>query len=325
MRSTAFVLCLSIMLGPLAAEGQPTATIPRIGYLWSGPSGSDPTETRGLRQGLGELGWIDGQNIAIESRYADGNLDRLPGLLAELIRLKVAVLVTPGTPVTAVAKRMAGTTPVVSVSNDPVGSGFVQSLARPGGTITGLSFGADAGFSGKWLELVKETTPKASRVAIIWNPTNRSNAAAVEEMKVLAPKLGLRLSSPAVRTPADIDAAFATLSRTRVGAVIIASDPFITAQRAQVARLAIANGLPTVSSLRYYVDSGGLMAYGPNLFLYRRAAFYVDRILKGAKPADLPVEQPTKFELVINLKTAKSLGLTIPPSVLARADQVIDP
>ena len=192
----AVVLTVSLTFSPLAAEGQPTGTIPRIGYLWSGRSGSDPAETRGLRQGLGELGWIDGQNILIESRYADGNLDRLPGLFAELISLKVAVLVTAGTPVTAVAQRVAGTTPVVSVSNDPVGSGFVQSLARPGGTITGLSFGADAGFSGKWLELVKETTPKASQVAIIWNPTNRSNAAAVGEMKVLAPKLGLRSRRP---------------------------------------------------------------------------------------------------------------------------------
>jgi ABC-type uncharacterized transport system substrate-binding protein len=321
-RQFLFAVALSALAVPLAAWAQSTVT--RIGYLWSGPRGSDPTETGGLRQGLRDLGYVEGQNIVIEYRYAEGNLDRVPRLLAELINLKVAVLVTPGTPVTAAAKRGAGTTPVVSVSNDPVGSGFVQSLARPGGTITGLSFGADAGFSGKWLELVRETAPTASRVGIIWNPTNRSNAAVVEEMKVLASKLGLQFSAPAVRSPADIDAAFTALTRARVGALIIATDPFITAQRAQVMKLAAASGIPTVSSLRYFVDSGGLMAYGPSLFdLFRRAALYVDKILKGAKPADLPVEQPTKFELIVNLKTAKALGLTIPQSLLLRADEVI--
>jgi len=293
-----------------------------LGY---GVPGSDPSGIEGLRQGLRELGYVENQNIVVEYRYAEDRPDRLASLVGELIDLKVDVLLAQGTAVTAAAKHRATTTPVVTLSSDPVGSGFVQSLARPGGNITGLSFALGENFSGKWLQLVRETVPKASRVSIIWNPASRFGAASLEEMKALAPGLSLTLSSHPVRSPEDIDAAFATVTRAHVGALIIITDPLVVGQTAQIVRLATASGIPTVYSLREFVEAGGLMSYGPSLFdLWRRAATYVDRILKGAKPGDLPIEQPTKFELVINLKTAKALGLTIPPSLLARADQVIE-
>jgi putative tryptophan/tyrosine transport system substrate-binding protein len=249
----------------------------------------------------------------------------LPRLIAELTHLKVDLILTQGTAVTAAAQHEAGTTPIVTVSGDPVSSGFVKSLARPGGNITGLSFALAEDFGGKWLELVKETVPKASRVGIIWNPTNLSGAAAVKVMEALAPGLGLRLSMQPIRSAADFDAAFAAVTRAKVAALIVMTDPLVSGQPDNIARLAAANRVPTIYGLREFVDAGGLMSYGPKLAdLWRRAATYVDKILKGAKPADLPVEQPTRFELVINLKTAKTLGLTIPPSLLARADQVIE-
>ncbi len=299
--------------------------MPRVGYVWSGAPGSDPIETKALRQGLEELGYVEGRNLVIEYRYAEGNLDRVPRLIAELVNLKVAVLVTPGTPVTAIAKREAGATPIVSVLNDPVGSGIVESLARPGGNITGLSFAQDEGLSGKLLELVKETMPRASRVGVIWNPTNRSNTAAKKEMDRLAPRLGLQLSPYTAQRASDIDTAFATMNTAGTAAVIIATDPFLTAQRVKIVRLAGASGIATFAGLGYFVESGGLMSYGPSLFeLWRRAAYFVDKIVKGAQPADLPIEQPTQFELIINAKTAKALGLTIPRLLLLRADKVIE-
>jgi putative ABC transport system substrate-binding protein len=321
---TAVVAAL-LLAAPPATDAQPPGKSLRIGYVWSGARGSDPVETEALRQGLRELGYVEDHNLVIEYRYAEGNIDRLPGLIAELINLKVAVLVTPGTPVTTVAKREAGATPIVSVLNDPVSSGFAQSLARPGGTITGLSLTPDVGFSGKWLELVKETVPRASRVGVIWNPTNRSNAAAQEEMDRLAPRFGFQLSSHRTQRPSDIDVAFATMKTVRTAAVIIATDPFLATQRAQIVGLAAANRMPTFAGLGYFVESGGLISYGPSLFdLWRRAAYFVDKIVKGTQPADLPIEQPTKFELIINMKTARALGITIPPSLLFRADKVIE-
>jgi putative ABC transport system substrate-binding protein len=314
-----------LIAASLTAEAQPGGSSPRIGYVWAGTRGSDPIETNALRQGFKELGYVEGQNLVIEYRYADGDLDRVPSLIAELVNLKVMVLVTPGTPVTSAAKRVAGATPIVSVSNDPVNSGFAQSLARPGGSITGLSLTQDTFFSAKWLELVKETAPKASRVAIMWNPTNRSNAAAQQEMERLSPQFGFRLSLHPAQSSADIEAAFASMSKARTAAVIITSDPFLTAQRDQIVRLAAGNGISTFAGLDYFVESGALMSYGPSLFdVWRRAAGYVDKILKGAKPGGLPIEQPTKFELVINMRTAKALGLTISPSLLLRADRVIE-
>jgi putative ABC transport system substrate-binding protein len=319
-----FVVFSLLGVAPLADAQQAGKSL-RIGYVWSGAQGSDPVETEALRQGLRELGYVEHDNLVIEYRYADGNIDRVPGLIAELTNLKVAVLVTPGTPVTTVAKREAGATPIVSVLNDPVNSGLIQSLPRPGGTITGLSLAPDVAFSGKWLEIVTETLPRVSRIGVIWNPTNQSNAAAKKEMDRLAPRFGCQLSSHPTERPSDIDAAFASIHTVRTAAIIIAIDPFLTAQRVQIARLAAANRIPSFAGLGYFVESGGLMSYGPSLFdLWRRAAYFVDKIGKGAQPADLPVEQPTKFELIINMKTAKALGITIPPSLLLRAEKVIE-
>jgi putative ABC transport system substrate-binding protein len=318
-------LALSLLASLLAVKAQPAQKVPHIGYVGYDAPGSDPSGIAGLRQGLRELGYVENQNIVIEYRYAEGNPDRLPGLIAELTRLKADLILTQGTAVTAAAQRAAGTTPIVFVAADPVRSGFVQSLARPGGNITGLSVAQAEHFSEKWLELVKDTVPKASRVGIIWNPTNPILGANLREMVAVAPGLGLQLSSQPVRSVTDIDAAFAAMARTRVAALIVQTDPLVVSRTAQILRLAAAHRVPTIYGLREFVDAGGLMSYGPNFAdLWRRAAIYVDKILKGVKPADLPVEQPTKFELVINLKTAKALGLTIPPSLLARADQVIE-
>ena len=315
-----------LLVAPLAVEAQPTTKIPRLGHLFFGTSGSDPAAIEGLRQGLREFGYIENPNIVIEYRYADGNPDRLPRFIGELTNLKVDVLVTQGTAATAIAKQVTTTTPVVFVALDPVGSGLVQSLARPGGNITGLSFAHGENFSGKWLALVKDVAPKATRVGIIWNPANQANSGDVKEMEALAPGLGLRLSSHRVRTPEDINAAFAALTRARVAALIVETDPITIALRSQIVRLSAASRLPTIYGVREFVEAGGLMSYGANLFdLWGRAALYVDKILKGAKPGDLPIEQSTKFELVINLKTAKALGLTIPQSLLQRADEVIHP
>jgi putative tryptophan/tyrosine transport system substrate-binding protein len=230
----AVILAVSLVLAPLATEGQQAAKVQRVGYLGYDASGSDPTGISGLRQGLRDLGYIENQNIVIEYRFAEGQPDRLPGLISELTNLKVAVLITQGTEVTAAAKRATATTPIVTVSGDPVGLGFVESMAHPGGNITGLSFAQGEAFSGKWLELTKETMPKASRVGIIWNPANRSMTGALKQMELLAPGLSLQLSSHTVRSAADIDAAFAAVSRARVAALIVLTDPLVVAQKVRL-------------------------------------------------------------------------------------------
>src|SRR4030095_7924547 len=315
---------LGVVLAPLAAQTQQAAKVQRVGYVGHDVPGSDPSGIAGLRQGLRDLGYVEGKDIVIEYRFAEGQPDRLPGLIRELTNLKVGVLITQGTVVTAAAKKATTTTPIVTVSGDPVGLGFVESLAHPGGNITGLSFGQGEDFGGKWLELIRDTMPKVSRVAIIWNPANRSQIVTVRQMERLAPGLNLQLSLQTVQSAADIDAAFATLSRARAAALIILTDPLVVARKAQLVGLTAARRIPTIYGLREFVEAGGLMSYGPSLIdLWRRSAAYVDKILKGAKPADLPVEQPTKFELVINMKTAKALGLTIPQPLLLRADEVI--
>jgi putative ABC transport system substrate-binding protein len=278
-----------------------------------------------FREGLRELGYVEGRNIQVESRWAEGNYDRLPGLAADLVRLKVDVIVTYGTPAAQAAKGATGTIPIVMAAIiDPVASGLVTSLARPGGNITGQSM-MSPDLAEKQLQILKELVPKTSRVAVLHNPANPGNAPQVRHAQDAARALGVRLQILGARGPSEIDGAFAAMAAEQAGAVIVLVDAILQSNRARIADLAARHRLPAVYGLHEYAEVGGLLAYGPNrLDMFRRAATYVDRILKGAKPGDLPVEQPNTFTLVINLKTAKALGLTIPPSLLLRADQLIE-
>jgi putative ABC transport system substrate-binding protein len=307
---------------PLAAYAQPPANVPIIGWFVF-ESGSGALD--GFRQGLRELGYVEGQNIAIESRSPEGSDDRLVEQIEELARLKVKIMVTGGVPATLAAKRAALPIPVVFNMADPVGSGVVASLAHPGGTMTGQSLAIEEQFGGKWLELLKEAAPRLSRVAYLWNPANHSSASSWKAMQGLAPTVGLTLQSVEIRDPKDIDAAFAAVIWDRAEGVIVDSDPANGQNKTRIVEFAATNRLPVIYVFSTYVYAGGLMSYGPSFYeLWRRAATYVDKILKGANPADLPVEQPTKYELVVNLTTAKELGLTIPQSILLRADEVIE-
>jgi putative ABC transport system substrate-binding protein len=315
-------LILAILLAVPPASAQQQASVPTVGWLVfeAGQGGLD-----GFRQGLRELGYVEGQTIAIVSRSPEGSGDRLVEQIEELARLKVKIIVTGGVPATLAAKRAALPIPVVFIMADPVGSGVAASLAHPGGNMTGQSLAIEEQFSGKWLELLKEAAPQLSRVAYLWNPMNHSSATSWQAMQGLAPTLGLTLQSVEIRDPKNIDAAFAAIIRDHAEGVIVDSDPVNGSNKERIVEFSAANRLPTIYVFRWYVDAGGLMSYGPNFYeLWRRAATYVDKILNGAKPADLPVEQPTRFELVVNLKAAKSLGLTIPPMILALADEVIE-
>ena len=317
-----------ILVAPLAAEAQRPTKVYRIGILGNAPP-TTPAVARlyeAFAEGLRERGYMEGENLVIERRWAEGRFDRLPDLAAELVRLKVEVIVAGPTPPAVAAKNATGTIPIVMWGvGDPVGQGLVASLARPGGNVTGLSFSVGWETFGKGLELLKETVPKVRRVAVLSNPANASHALAIENVKVAARSLGVQLQLLEARGPEEFEGAFAAMAKERVAALLVPTDPVFFLHRARLAELAAKNRLPSVHSLREYVEAGGLMSYGPSLLdLLRRAATFVDKILKGAKPADLPVEQPTKFELVINLKTAKALGLTIPQSLLLRTDQVIE-
>jgi putative ABC transport system substrate-binding protein len=316
-------LTLGTLALPFAAEAQPTGKVPRIGFLYYGSPGPSP-ELDAFRQGLRELGCIEGQNIAIDVRFASGRVERLPELAAELVRLKVDVIVTPGTPASVAAKKATSTIPIVFAGvADAVGAGLVANFARPGGNITGLtSISAELG--GKRLELLKEVAPKASRVAVLYNPADRSNVLVLKELQESAPALGLTLQPLEVRGPGEFKGAFVAMSRKRAHALFGAAGVLTTGHRKAIVDLSAKSRIPAMWGERQFVEAGGLMSYAVNFYdQVRRAATYVDKILKGAKPADLPVEQPTKFELVINLKTAKALGLTIPRSLLLRADEVI--
>jgi ABC-type uncharacterized transport system substrate-binding protein len=323
VRFVVALLTLALLAAPIAADAQPAGKIPRIGILRQG-SPPDPL-VEAFRQGLRELGYVEDRNISIEYRWTEGRDERLPDLAADLVRLKVDIIVTSGSGSLA-AKRATTTIPIVmQVSIDPVGSGLVASLARPGGNITGMATLTED-MPGKWLELLKELLPQVSRVAVLFDTTSPSSAAQqLKASEAAASTLGLRLHTLKVRDPDDLGAAFAEAQRGRAEGLIVFGSAFMYANRTRLVELAAQHRLPTVYDQRaFVVDSGGLVSYGPNIQdLFRRAATFVDKILKGAKPADLPVEQPTKFELVINLKAAKTLGLTIPPSVLARADEVI--
>jgi ABC-type uncharacterized transport system substrate-binding protein len=315
-------VCASLLALCFSAEAQQTKKISRIGLL--SPIGAQIT-IKVFREGMRDLGYVEGKNILIEYRNAEGNYDRLPNFAAELVRLNVDVIVTSGgTPTALAAKRTTQTVPIVFLLvGDPVASGLVASLARPGGNLTGLTNFARE-LSGKRLELLKEAFPSISRVAIIVNPGNPAAAAVFKETQVVAEVLGLQLQTIEVRSLKDLEKAFEIVTTKGANAFIVPPDPLIATHRQRVVELAIRSRLPAMYDNREIAESGGLMSYGVNNSdLYRRAAVYVDKILKGAKPADLPVEQPTKFEFMINLKTAKQIGLTIPPNVLARADRVI--
>jgi putative ABC transport system substrate-binding protein len=296
--------------------------LPSVG--WVGFS-TDKTAPDGLRQGLRELGYEESQNIAIQYRSPQSGSVSFAESVAELAQLKVDVLASAGFPATDAVHRAGFAIPDVFVVADPIGAGFVRSLAHPGGNMTGLSLAVEEQFSGKWLEFIKEFAPQMSRVAYLWNPTNHSSASSWAAMRGLAPKLGVALQSVELRDPQDRDRAFAAMTRDHAEAVIVDSDAATALILAQIVGFARDNRLPLVSVFRSYVEAGGLLSYGPDLRdLWRRAATYVDKILKGARPADLPVQQPTKFELVINLQTAKALGLTVPQSLLALADEVVE-
>jgi putative ABC transport system substrate-binding protein len=311
---------------PLGAEAQQTRTVPRIGFIEAGALSANRHFLDAFRQGLQDLGYAEGRNIVVEDRWADGRVERFPLLLDELIRLPVDVIVVASTPGAVAAKRAKSTIPVVFWGvSDPVGLGLVASLGRPGGNMTGLSLASEEGFAGKWLEMFKQAVPAASQVAVLWNPQAPGLERRAAEMATGAARLGLTLHELPIRSVDDLGGAFATLAKAHVDGLIVVTDPLTLRHRVQIVQSAAKARVPSVYGFGEFARAGGLMAYGPSVpDLARRAATYVDRILKGTKPADLPVEQPTKFELVINLKTAKALGLTIPPSLLARADQVIE-
>ncbi|MGH7774795.1 MAG: ABC transporter substrate-binding protein [Candidatus Binatia bacterium] len=326
-RKTVSVLLAILSLSLLQlAEAQQPGKVYRIGYLSSGAGRGSPN-AEALRQGLKVLGYVEAQNIAIEYRPAEGNTDRLPGLAAELVRLKVDVIfVAGGSQAVVAAKNATSSIPIVFAGTiDPVASGLVASLARPGGNVTGLTIGAP-GLYGKRLELLKETIPRLSRVGMLLNPANPAVDVAFKEVQTAAQELGVRVQSLEVRSPNDIDTAFEAATKAQLGALVVANQPPINTDSnpKRIVELAAKRRLPAIYSDTPWIHAGGLMSYGPSIpDLHRRAAIHVDKILKGAKPADLPVEQPVKFELMINLKTAKSLGLTIPPIVLMRAEKVI--
>jgi len=316
----------ALSTAPSLARAQPASRVYRIGVLGTTPPVTPETATvfDAFLGRLRELGYVEGRNLVIERRFSEGRDERYRALATELVNLKVDLIVAPGTAAALAAKEATSTIPIVTVVvADPVGSRLIASLARPGGNVTGMSSSA-LDITAKGLELLKEIAPRLSRVAVLWNPTSTVHVDMLKELEAAARTLRVRLQPIDVRTPKDIESAFATMTKERAEALIPLDAPFTFAQRRRIADLAVQHRLPTVFPNRQFSEVGALMSYGPNFAdLFRRGATYVDKILKGAKPADLPVEQPTTFELVINLKTAKALGLTIPPSLLQRADEVI--
>ena len=316
-------LALTILLAPRASDGQVAAQVPRIGFLSVTASASAPAVLEPFRKVLRDLGYVEGQTMVLEARWAEGALDRLPALATELVHLPVAVLVAVGAPAAQAAQHATRALPIVALTGDPVEMGLVASLAQPSGNLTGVS-GQTAEVSGKLLELLKEAVPQASRVAVLWNAANPNKVLAWQETQRAAQALGVTLPSVEVRTPDDFERAFAALTKGRADALITFMEGLTIAHRRQIVDFTTQHRLPMMAENRVFVEAGGLMSYGVTpRALYGHLAVYVDKILKGAKPADLPVEQPTKFELVLNLKTAQMLGITFPPTLLVLADEVI--
>jgi putative ABC transport system substrate-binding protein len=319
-------LTANILAAPPAVVAQQVEKVARIGFLEAGAATTNQHFLDAFRRGLTELGYTEGRNVVIEQRWADGRNDRFPALLAELIKLKVDVIVQASTPGAVAAKAATSTIPIVFVGvADPIGSGLVASLARPGGNLTGFTLGEDLGLDGKRLELLREAIPKVRRVAVLWNPTAQALESRVKALHTAGATLGLAMVPFEARQVGDFDTAFAAMKKTRVDAVLVMTDPLTLRHRKEIVGLAASTQIPAMYGFSEFARTGGLMAYSTQIpELFRRAALYVDKILKGASPADLPVEQPTTFELIINLKTARAFGLTIPPSLRLRADQVIE-
>jgi len=322
-RRKTLLALLALGAVPLAAVAQPAGKVYRIGFLWDSPA-AFPDAIEAFRQGLRDLGYVEGRNIAIEYRWAEGKPERMRELAEELVRLKVDLIMAPSSIYTGAAKRATSTIPIVFLSHaDPLRSGHIASLGHPGGNITGVSLMMTE-TNVKGLELFKEAVPGLSHVAVIWDPATPSHGPGLKAVEAAGPSLGLRILSVPVRSATEYESAFSTMMRERADGVLVLSTPLFIAGAKPLAELALTHKLPSLFGPKHHVLAGGLMSYSPDRpALYRRGAIFVDKILKGAKPADLPVEQPTKFELVINLKTARAIGLTIPKSVLTRADEVI--
>ena len=327
MRRRAFIALVgsASVAWPIAISAQPAARVPRVGYLFSFIPAEGHHLWEACRQGMRELGYVEGQNVILKPRWADGHHHRLPSLVKELLDLKVDVIVAAATPASQAAHAATKTTPIVFVAvGEPVKAGLVKSFAQPGGNVTGLSL-LTPELSGKRLELLTTALGTLSRVAVMMNPSNAVSAVFLEETKLAADRLGISIEGFQASTKDEVERAFTAAARVGAGAAIVFDDPVLWSFRREMVALAAAERLPVMYGYRDFVQDGGLMSYGPNRpDQYRGTARYVDKILKGAKPADLPVEQPTKFDLVINLQTAKALGLTIPPTLLARADEVIE-
>jgi putative ABC transport system substrate-binding protein len=322
-----FLIAIGALLAaPLTIEAQQAGKVPRIGYLAQNSAELGQRTLAAFRQGLDERGWVEGRSVIVEIRFADGRVDRFPALIAELLRLGVDVIVTTSSAATWAAKDATKSIPIVmAASADATGEGLVASLAHPGGNITGMTFIGGPEIAGKQLQLLHEVAPAASRVAVLTNPTNRSHAAFVGELKTAARSLRAQLQVMEAPNPDRLDSAFAAMTKEHAAALLVLTDSMFLGQQRRIADLAARSRLPALYSQREFVEAGGLVSYGPSLIdMFRRAAAHVDKILRGVKPGDIPVEQPTKFELVINLKTAKALGLTIPQSLLLRADEALE-
>ena len=318
-------LTLGAMAVPLAVEAQPAARVWQIAFLGAESPSTNRHFLDAFRLGMRERGYVEGQNVIIEERWGEGREEQFHDLAVDLIRLKMDVIVPISTPAALAAKRLTGTIPIVFVAADPVRSGLVSSLGRPGGNLTGLSLTLGEEFAGKWLELLVEAVPRLSRAGILWNPNNPANATFLKAVQMSAQSFRTTLQLQGVTAPSQFDSAFRAMSQARAQGLIVFVDPLTVRHRAQIVELAAKSHLPAIFGFREFAEAGGLMAYGPNVEgACKRAATYVDKILKGAKPSDLPVEQATQFEFVINLKTAKALGLAISQSMRARADHVIE-
>ena len=323
---TLLVALCSMLLAPcFSVQAQQTRKLTRIGFVAGSSPGAGGQNLEAFRQGLRDFGYVEGENINIEPRWTDGYAERFPSLISELIKLKIDVMLVSSAAGALAAKNAKINVPVVFAAvTDPFEHGLIANLARPGGNITGTSLAVGEGFSGKWVELLKETVPNATRYSVLWNPTHPVAGVFAREAEAAARALGVTLDFFEARYPQQLDAALSKIEKERSGVLLILPDPLFFSQRNRIADFASRRHLPSSFLFREFAEAGGLMTYGPSITdSYRRAASYVDKILKGAKPADLPVEQPTKFELVLNLKTAKQIGVTIPPNVLLRADKVI--